>query len=206
MSERYRIALLPGDGIGPEVAAAARSVVDATGLVIEWLECRAGADEEERSGEALPESVLALVRSADATLKGPVGTPIGKGFQSVNVRLRRSLDLYASLRPVKSLRGVETRFENVDLVVVRENTEGLYTGIEHVVVPGVVESLKVVTERACTRIAEFAFDYAPKSPAQGDGCETAIARVLEEKKRVTRDLGGSARTIDMAKAIAEALG
>ncbi|HSD10575.1 MAG TPA: isocitrate/isopropylmalate family dehydrogenase [Candidatus Binatia bacterium] len=160
MSERYKIALLPGDGIGPEVAAAARSVVDATGLDIEWLDCRAGAEEAERGGEALPESVLARIRSADAALKGPVGTPIGKGFQSVNVRLRRALDLYASLRPVKSLRGVESRFENVDLIIVRENTEGLYAGIEHVVVPGVVESLKVVTERACTRIAEFAFDYA----------------------------------------------
>jgi isocitrate dehydrogenase (NAD+) len=162
-AERYRIALLPGDGIGPEVTTATRAVVDATGLGIEWLECRTGAAEAERGGEALPESVLAVIRSADAALKGPVGTPIGKGFQSVNVRLRRSLDLYASLRPVKSLRGVETRFENVDLVVVRENTEGLYAGIEHVVVPGVVESLKVVTERACTRIAEFAFDYARRN-------------------------------------------
>ena len=156
----YRIAVIPGDGIGPEVTAAAREVVDATGLPIEWLECRAGAEEAERSGETLPTSVLDVVRGADAALKGPVGTPIGKGFQSVNVRLRRALDLYASLRPVKSLAGVESRFENVDLVIVRENTEGLYAGIENVVVPGVVESLKVVTDRACTRIAEFAFSYA----------------------------------------------
>jgi len=156
----YRIALIPGDGIGPEVTAAAREVVDATGVGIEWIECNAGAEEAERSGETLPEKVLQAIRSADAALKGPVGTPIGKGFQSVNVRLRRALDLYASLRPVKSLPGVPSRFEDVDLVIVRENTEGLYAGIENVVVPGVVESLKVVTERACTRIAAFAFAYA----------------------------------------------
>ena len=158
----YRIALIPGDGIGPEVIAAAREVVDATGVSVEWIECNAGAEEAERSGETLPEQVLQAIRSADAALKGPVGTPIGKGFQSVNVRLRRALDLYASLRPVKSLPGVPSRFEGVDLVIVRENTEGLYAGIENVVVPGVVESLKVVTERACTRIAEFAFSYARK--------------------------------------------
>ena len=156
----YRIALIPGDGIGPEVADAARRVVDATGVAVEWLECRAGAEEAEKSGEPLPESVLAVIRSADAALKGPIGTPIGKGFQSVNVRLRRALDLYASLRPIRSLPAVTTRFENVDLVIVRENTEGLYSGIENMVVPGVVESLKIVTERACTRIAEFAFDYS----------------------------------------------
>jgi isocitrate dehydrogenase (NAD+) len=156
----YRIALIPGDGIGPEVTSAARRVVEATGVEVAWLECRAGAAEAERVGETLPASVLEIVRSADAALKGPVGTPIGAGFESVNIRLRRALDLYASLRPVRSLPGVKTRFENVDLVIVRENTEGLYAGIEHAVVPGVVESLKVVTERACTRIAEFAFAYA----------------------------------------------
>jgi isocitrate dehydrogenase (NAD+) len=156
----YRVALIPGDGIGPEVTAAARAVVDATGVGIEWIECRAGAEEAERSGETLPDQVLQVIRSADAALKGPVGTPIGKGFQSVNVRLRRALDLYASLRPVKTLPGIPARFDGVDLVIVRENTEGLYAGIENVVVPGVVESLKVVTERACTRIAGFAFAYA----------------------------------------------
>lgn len=156
----YRIAVIPGDGIGPEVTAATCRVVEATGIAVEWLPCSAGADEAARSGETLPDSVLATIRGADAALKGPIGTPIGKGFQSVNVRLRRALDLYASLRPVRSLPGVKTRHDDVDLVVVRENTEGLYAGIEHVVIPGVVESLKVVTERACTRIAEFAFAYA----------------------------------------------
>ena len=156
----YKVALIPGDGIGPEVTAAARAVVDATGVAVEWRECGAGADEAARSGETLPEAVLSTIRASDAALKGPIGTPIGKGFQSVNVRLRRALDLYASLRPVESLPGVESRFADVDLVIVRENTEGLYAGLEHVVVPGVVESLKIVTERACTRIAEFAFAYA----------------------------------------------
>jgi isocitrate dehydrogenase (NAD+) len=156
----YRIAVLAGDGIGPEVTAAARAVVDASGVAVEWRECEAGAEAAAKSGEALPDAVLEVIRGCDAALKGPIGTPIGKGFQSVNVRLRRALDLYASLRPVKSLPGVVTRYENVDLVVVRENTEGLYAGIENVVVPGVVESLKVVTERACTRIADFAFRYA----------------------------------------------
>jgi isocitrate dehydrogenase (NAD+) len=160
MSSTYRIAVLPGDGIGPEVTAAARAVVDASGVAVEWRECEAGADAAAKSGETLPDAVLEVIRGCDAALKGPIGTPIGKGFQSVNVRLRRALDLYASLRPVKSLAGVKTRYENVDLVVVRENTEGLYAGIENVVVPGVVESLKVVTERACTRIADFAFRYA----------------------------------------------
>src|SRR5882757_2533931 len=156
----YRVAVLPGDGIGPEVTAAARTVVDATGVAIDWIECQAGADAAVKTGETLPDAVLDVIRQCDAALKGPIGTPIGKGFQSVNVRLRRALDLYASLRPVKSLAGVTTRYENVDVVVVRENTEGLYAGIENVVIPGVVESLKVVTERACTRIAEFAFEYA----------------------------------------------
>lgn len=156
----YRIAVIPGDGIGPEVTSATRTIVDATGVAVEWDECYTGAQEVVCGGETLPESVLDAIRAADAALKGPIGTPIGKGFQSVNVRLRRALDLYASLRPVKSLPGVRSRFEHVDLVVVRENTEGLYAGIENVVVPGVVESLKVVTERACTRIAEFAFAYA----------------------------------------------
>jgi isocitrate dehydrogenase (NAD+) len=156
----YRIALIPGDGIGPEVVDATCAVVEATGVAVEWIRSDAGAAVAEKTGETLPDSVLDTIRAADAALKGPVTTPIGKGFQSVNVRLRRALDLYASLRPVKSLAGVKTRHDDVDLVVVRENTEGLYSGIENQVVPGVVESLKVVTERACVRIAEFAFDYA----------------------------------------------
>ena len=159
----WRIALIPGDGIGPEVVDATRTVVEATGVAVEWLRAEAGAAVAEKTGETLPDDVLDVIRGADAALKGPVTTPIGKGFQSVNVRLRRALDLYASLRPVKSLAGVETRHRGVDLVIVRENTEGLYSGIEHEVVPGVVESLKIVTEKACTRIAEFAFEYARRA-------------------------------------------
>lgn len=155
-----RIALIAGDGIGPEVVEAARQVLEATGLDFEWLECSAGTVAGEHGGDPLPESVLEVVRSADATLKGPTATPIGRGFVSVNVRLRRALDLFAALRPVQSLPGVPSRYRDVDLVVVRENTEGLYSGVEHEVTPGVVESLKIVTEKACLRIAEFAFEHA----------------------------------------------
>ena len=129
-------------------------------VAIDWIVCRAGAAVADETGEPLPESVLETIRGADAALKGPIGTPVGKGFQSVNVRLRKALDLYASLRPVRTLEGVPSRYRGVDLVIVRENTEGLYAGIENVVVPGVVESLKIFTERACTRIAEFAFAHA----------------------------------------------
>jgi isocitrate dehydrogenase (NAD+) len=159
----HRVALIPGDGIGPEVTAATVSVLEATGVAIEWVEAAAGANAAGPSGDPLPDSVLDAIRSADAALKGPIGTPIGTGFQSVNVRLRRALDLYAALRPVRTLAGIATRYTDVDVVVVRENTEGLYSGLEHMVVPGVVESLKVVTERACLRIAEFAFDHARRS-------------------------------------------
>jgi isocitrate dehydrogenase (NAD+) len=156
----YRIVLIPGDGIGPEVTAAARRVVDATGLDIKWEEHLAGQAALDAAGTPLPEETLAAVRSADATLKGPTATPSGTGFRSVNVELRQKLQLYANYRPAKSLPGVPSRYENVDLIVVRENTEGLYSGLEHEVVPGVVESLRVVTEAASDRIARFAFETA----------------------------------------------
>jgi len=156
----HRVALLAGDGIGPEVAAAARTVVDATGVAIEWIERDAGLPAIERDGDPLPESVFAAIRETGTALKGPVTTPIGGGFQSVNVRLRKALDLYASVRPVRSMPGIPTRHDNVDLVIIRENTEGLYSGLEHEVVPGVIETLKVFTEKACTRIAEYAFMLA----------------------------------------------
>jgi isocitrate dehydrogenase (NAD+) len=154
------VTLLAGDGIGPEVAGAARAVIDATGVAIEWVERDAGLPAIESCGDPLPESVLAAIRATGTALKGPVTTPIGGGFQSVNVRLRKALDLYASVRPLRSLPGVPTRHENVDLVVVRENTEGLYSGLEHEVVPGVIETLKICTEKACMRIAEYAFMLA----------------------------------------------
>jgi isocitrate dehydrogenase (NAD+) len=156
----HRVALLAGDGIGPEVTGAARAVVDATGVAIEWVERDAGLPAIEREGDPLPESVFAAIRETGTALKGPVTTPIGGGFQSVNVRLRKALDLYASVRPVRTMPGVKTRHENVDLVIVRENTEGLYAGLEHEVVPGVIETLKIFTEKACTRIAEYAFMLA----------------------------------------------
>jgi isocitrate dehydrogenase (NAD+) len=158
----YRVVLIPGDGIGPEVTAAARRVVDATGVEIVWEAHLAGQVALDRVGAPLPPETLEAVRSAKATLKGPTATPSGTGFRSVNVELRQKLQLYANYRPAKSMPGVPTRYENVDLIVVRENTEGLYSGLEHEVVPGVVESLRVVTEKASERIARFAFETAKR--------------------------------------------
>ena len=159
---RHRITLIPGDGIGPEVSAAVIRIIEAAGVAIEWDRFAAGAEALDRFGTPLPEEALESVRRNGVALKGPVATPIGTGFESVNVRLRRTLDLYANLRPVRNLPGVESRFGDVDLIIVRENTEDLYSGIEHEVVPGVVESLKIVTEKASTRIAVFAFEHARK--------------------------------------------
>jgi isocitrate dehydrogenase (NAD+) len=156
----HRVTLIPGDGIGPEVTAAARAVVDATGVAIEWVSRDAGLPAIEREGDPLPDSVLTAIRETGTALKGPITTPVGGGYQSVNVRLRKALDLYASVRPVRTLPGVATRHSGVDLVIVRENTEGLYAGLEHEVVPGVIETLKVFTEKACLRIAEYAFALA----------------------------------------------
>jgi len=157
------VTLLPGDGIGPEVTAATVRVLEAAGGRYEWDSHMAGAEALAARGNPLPQDVLDSILATGVALKGPVTTPIGTGFQSVNVQLRRALDLYANLRPVRSLPGVESRYADVDLVVVRENTEDLYSGLEHEVVPGVVESLKIITERASTRIARFAFDYARRN-------------------------------------------
>ncbi len=156
----HRVVLIPGDGIGPEVSEAAVRLLDATGVPIAWERVEAGAHLVVKYGSPLPEGVLHAVRSAGVALKGPITTPIGGGFQSANVTLRQSLDLYACVRPVKSIPGLPTRYEDVDLILVRENTEGLYSGLEHRVVPGVVESIKVMSERACLRISEFAFALA----------------------------------------------
>jgi len=162
MSRRppHTVTLIPGDGIGPEVMAAAVRVLTATGIPFEWETQQAGASAIGEHGTALPEKVLESIRKNKLALKGPTETPVGTGHRSVHVELRIQLDLYANLRPVKSLPGVKSRYEDVDLVVVRENTEDLYSGLEHVVVPGVVESLKIITEKASTRIARFAFDYS----------------------------------------------
>jgi isocitrate dehydrogenase (NAD+) len=156
----YTVTLIPGDGIGPEVASAAVRVLEATGLSFEWETEHAGAGTMGQEGNALPERVLESIRRNKVALKGPTATPVGTGHRSVNVALRKILDLYANVRPVQTLPGVKSRYTDVDLVVVRENTEDLYSGLEHVVVPGVVESIKIITEKASTRIAKYAFEYA----------------------------------------------
>jgi isocitrate dehydrogenase (NAD+) len=152
--------LIAGDGIGPEVTAAARAVVAAAGADLTWVEAFAGLGAAERFGDPLPAATLDLIRRYRVALKGPCTTPVGKGFRSINVRLRQALDLYASVRPVRTLPGIPAPYQDVDLVVVRENTEGLYSGQEHVIVPGVVESLRIVTRAAAERIVRYAFELA----------------------------------------------
>src|SRR6516165_5608025 len=159
----HRVTLIPGDGIGPEVSAAVLRIIEATGVQIEWERFIVGGHAQDVAGSSLPDEVIESVRKNKIALKGPVATPVGSGFESVNVRLRKILDLYANLRPVRNLPGVPSRFGDVDLIIVRENTEGLYSGLEHEVIPGVVESLKIMTEKASTRIAKFAFEYARKN-------------------------------------------
>jgi isocitrate dehydrogenase (NAD+) len=154
------VTLLPGDGIGPEVTESAVRVLEAAGVEIEWDRVEAGGEVIAKYGTPVPEPVLQSIRRRGVALKGPITTPVGEGFRSANVTLRQALDLYACIRPVRSLPGVTTRFEGVDLIVVRENTEDLYSGLEHRVTAGVVESIKVVTERACLRIARYAFALA----------------------------------------------
>lgn len=157
----HRIVLVPGDGIGPEVAVAVKRVLAAAEAPVEWIEKQAGvAAMEAGSAQPLPDDTVETIREHRIALKGPCTTPVGKGFTSVNVQLRKRLDLYAATRPIRNLAGVETRFGGVDIVVVRENTEGLYSGIESEITDGVFTSLKVATVRACRRIAEFAFQYA----------------------------------------------
>jgi len=158
----HTITLIPGDGIGPEVADATRRVLEASGVKIEWEVQEAGATIAEKRGTTLPDEVLTSIRKNKVALKGPIGTPIGKGFRSVNVTLRQALDLYANVRPIRSLPGIEPRFEGTDIVIVRENTEDLYAGLELMIMPGVVQAIKLITEKACTRICEYAFDYAVK--------------------------------------------
>jgi isocitrate dehydrogenase (NAD+) len=157
----HTVVLIPGDGIGPEVAEATRRIMSAAGAEINWVERYAGVAAMERGADSvLPQDTIQAIIEHGVALKGPCSTPIGGGFSSINVALRKKLNLYGAVRPIRSLAGVPTRFENVDLVVVRENTEGLYSGIENIITPGVITSLKVATEEACRRIARFAFDYA----------------------------------------------
>jgi isocitrate dehydrogenase (NAD+) len=156
----YKVTLIPGDGIGPEVTDATVRILEATGIKFEWEPFAAGAGAYEKYGEYLPHELIESFERTKLGLKGPITTPVARGFASINVSLRQRFELFANVRPIRNLPNVPTHYPNVDLVIIRENTEGLYSGIEHEVVPGVVESLKIITEKASTRISRFAFEYA----------------------------------------------
>jgi isocitrate dehydrogenase (NAD+) len=156
----HKVTLIPGDGIGPEVVGAAVRILEATGVKFEWESYAAGADAFEKFGEYIPQELNDAIERNKVALKGPITTPIGGGFSSINVTLRKRFELYANFRPIRNLPHIPTRYPDVDLIIVRENTEGLYSGIEHEVIPGVVESIKVITAKASTRIAKWAFKYA----------------------------------------------
>src|SRR5436189_1892511 len=159
----HKITLIPGDGIGPEVTKATVRILEATGLKFEWETFQAGAEAYEKYHEYIPKELIESIECTGVGLKGPVETPIAGGFASINVALRKKFELYANFRPIRNLPHIPTRYPDVDLIIVRENTEGLYSGIEHEVIPGVVESLKIITEKASTRISKFAFEYARKN-------------------------------------------
>src|SRR4051794_22082720 len=171
---KHTITLIPGDGIGPEITAAVVRIIEATGLDIEWQTQILGSQALDKFGTTLPDQTIDSIKKNKVALKGPQMTPIGKGFTSVNVGLRKALDLYANVRPIKALPNVPCRYPELDLVVMRENTEDLYAGIEHVVVPGVIESIKIITEKASTRIAQYSFEYAR---ANGRKKVTAVHKV-----------------------------
>ena len=162
MTKTHRVTLIAGDGIGPEVTAAVVRILEATGVKFEWEPYAAGAEAFEKQGEYVPKELYESIERTKLALKGPVTTPIGGGFTSINVALRKKFELYVNFRPIKNLPGLETRYPGVDLIIVRENTEGEYVGLEHEVVPGVMTSLKVITEKGSTRIAKWAFEYARK--------------------------------------------
>ncbi len=193
-SDLHKVTVIPGDGIGPEVTNAARKIIESTGVKIEWEEVTAGYQAVEKYKTVLPDIVFDSIKRNKVALKGPVGTPIGEGFRSVSVTIRKTLDLFANLRPVKSFPGVKSRYDDIDIVVIRENTEDLYSGIEHEVAPGVVETLKVITEKASLRIANFAFRFAKR---RGRNKITAIHKAnimklsdglfLDCVRRVSRD-------------------
>ena len=172
------ITLINGDGIGPEISGAVVKIIDAAGLKINWDVQTAGADVIETKGSPLPDRVIESIKKNKIALKAPVTTPIGKGFRSVNVQLRKTLDLYANLRPCKNLPGIETKFDNVDIVVVRENTEDLYAGIERQVDSDTAESIKVITRKASERIAKFAFEYAVKN-SRKEVCVVTKANIMK---------------------------
>jgi isocitrate dehydrogenase (NAD+) len=190
----YRATLIPGDGIGPEVIEAAVRVVEAAGVRMDWERVEAGADVFTKHGTPMPDAALNSIRTTGVALKGPIGTPIGGGFKSANVMMRQALDLYACVRPIRTIPGVSKRYEGVDFVIIRENTEGLYSGLEHRVTEGVVESLKVVTEKASLRISRYAFELAreQKRPTVAAIHKANIMKLsdglfLECARRVARD-------------------
>jgi isocitrate dehydrogenase (NAD+) len=203
----YDVVLIPGDGIGPEVTQAAREVIDATGVSVHWHLHEAGGEVIGRYGVPLPDETVDAVRQTGLALKGPITTPIGSGFRSVNVQIRKSLDLFANFRPAKSVPGVPSRYEDVDLIVIRENTEGLYSGLEHRVVPGVVESLRVITETGSERIVRFAFETAQNlsrkrvtAVHKANILKLSDGLFLEVARRVARDFPD----IDYDEAIVDA--
>ena len=173
-----RITLINGDGIGPEISEAVVKIIDASGLKIDWDVQAAGEDVIEKEGSPLPERVLESIKKNKIALKAPVTTPIGKGFRSVNVQLRKSLDLYANLRPCKNLPNIKTKFDNVDIIVVRENTEDLYAGIERKIDDDTAESIKIITRKASERICKFAFDYAVRNNRK-EVCVVTKANIMK---------------------------
>lgn len=204
----YDVTLIPGDGIGPEVAAAARQVIDASGVKINWQVEEAGAAQIEKFGTPLPERVIESIKSTGVALKGPVTTPIGCGFRSVNVALRKELDLYANLRPAKNYPNIPSRYQNVDLVIVRENTEDLYAGIEHMVGCDAAESIKLFTREGCRRIMRYAFDYAVANDRhkvtavhKANIMKCTDGMFVEEARRVAADYP----TIELEEMIVDAM-
>ena len=208
MATSYKVTLIPGDGIGPEVTKAAVRILEASGVKFDWEQFEAGAEAYEKYKEYIPRALHESIERTRVALKGPVTTPIGGGFSSINVELRKRFELFANFRPIRNLPNVPTRYPGVDLIIVRENTEGQYSGIEHEVVPGVVESLKIITEKASTRIAQFAFDYARR---HGRKRVTAIHKAnimkqsdglfLDSARRVAReftDVAYDERIVDAA--------
>ncbi len=166
----HKVTLIPGDGIGPEISDAVVRILEATGVKFDWERQEAGAEAYEKYHEYLPQELITSFERTHVALKGPITTPIGGGFSSINVALRKRFELYANFRPIRNLPHIPTRYPDVDLIIIRENTEGLYSGIEHEVVPGVVESLKIITAKASTRIARFAFEYARKNKRKRIHC------------------------------------
>jgi isocitrate dehydrogenase (NAD+) len=191
---KHHIALIPGDGIGPEVAAATERIVAASGIDVEWCHLEAGGEFMAKYGTPMPDQALNEIRRLGVALKGPIATPVASGFASANVTLRKSLDLYAAVRPVKTLRGVESRYTDVKLTVIRENTEDLYSGIEHLIQPGIAESIKIVTDKACLRICRFGMEYARRNGLtkvaivhKANIMKITDGLFLECAKRVARD-------------------